>query len=272
MPLFNKQPYILISIIVAIIVGFIVWQSTIASTDTFYPSLNGYVQNQVTNQGSLQANWDAVHDAATANSAGSYSDGTTSTLIYAVADDFPADIYGRISRGFLMFDTSSLPDNAIISTTTLNILGVTKVNMDNDGNDFLVVLQANNASTTELLAEDFDQCGDAIDNPNEGSERIDLGNITTTNFTSWTLNATGTSWVSKTGFTKLCIREGHDVLDNAVNGVPNQLDVHFVQHDDPAQRPYLQIIYETPASTVPTSTASINNGRININNGRKSIE
>lgn len=95
-----------------------------------------------------------------------------------------------------------------------------KYNDWNDGKDYYTVLQTTQASTSELVVGDYD-AWDAINNPTKGSDDIDIGNISTSAYNTWTLNATGMGWISKTGNTLLGIREGHDQEDSKPSDPPD---------------------------------------------------
>lgn len=150
----------------------------------------------------------------------------------------------RIYRGFFAIDTSGIDDGATISAATLNLYITAIDNDDNDGNDFNVVVEGLQASTTTVAAGDFDACGDAVTNPTEGSDRIDLGSNSTSTYNTWTLDADGIGWISKTGTTKLGIREGHDVLNDTPNlseGGRSQLVWSTSEATGTSQDPYLNV-------------------------------
>ena len=130
----------------------------------------------------------------------------------------------RIYRGFIPFNTSAIPSNAIISSSTFYLYVDGVADNDNDGDDWVAVVQTSQADSASLVIEDFDQCG-AVTNPTEGSNRVDITNITASKYQSWTLNSTGRGWIKRrgeisncgttAGVTCLGIREGHDAIDSA---------------------------------------------------------
>lgn len=168
-----------------------------------------------------------------------------------------------IERGFFPIDTTALPTNATISSAVFKVYSEWKTNGDNDGEDFLTVVQGFQPSTSALTTADYDLCGNTIDNPIEGintSERKDISNIAIDQYISFNLNATGISWIVKGGWTKLCMREGHDVLDHAYagsNNTYNEIEFNSQYSTGTAQDPYLEVTYTTggtnSAPTAPTS-------------------
>jgi len=174
------------------------------TTSTFYTtSGDGEVRNQDTG-------WSTTHDAVTGTLAlpvntrqivGSYINGTT-FIIY---------------RAFLPFDTSAINDSDVIDSAVLSIYPSDIWDNDNDGDDFIVAVDTTQPSTTTLTTADFDLCGDAVSNPTEGSNQRDFTGMSTGSYNNFTLDAVGRGWISKTGVSKLGLREGHDVKNSAVN-------------------------------------------------------
>jgi len=184
------------------------------------------------------ATWAAAHDA-TVGDAVSYT---------ATADDtICSGQWGgnyRIYRAFYPFDTSSLPDNAIITEATFSVVFDSVLDQDNDGNDYATVNQTSQASPTELVVADFDNVGSV-----EGTDaRVDFGNIVTLQYTNFLLNAAGRGFISKTGWTLLGMREGHDILNDPYAGgdnTMNRANTRFSEYTGTNNDPTLVIIYST---------------------------
>jgi len=203
---------------------------------SYYPGAgDGYVSNSSTS-------WDSAHDSLTgvADYTGDFGD------VYANYATVPSTSF-LIDRAFFPVLTSGIDDGASITAALLYLFvpdGFV-LNGDNDGDDWVnVVGETSQANTASLTAEDFDQCG-AVDNPTEGATRVDLGSISTSAYNSWTLNATGRGWISKTGITKLGLREGHDCIDSpiAVN-TDNAMGFSTSEDTSGTQDPYLDVTTE----------------------------
>jgi hypothetical protein len=151
--------------------------------------------------------WATAH-AALAGTTASASE--TSLSVYSRLN---ATSSATINRAFALFDTSTMVDAVSIQAATVSCKGLSKINTDNDGDDWVNVVQTSPASNTDITTADYDQCG-AVTNPTEGATRIDLGSISASAYNTWTLDATGRGWISKTGITKLGWREGHDAIDS----------------------------------------------------------
>ena len=184
------------------------------TTSTFYPdagdpgttSIDGSYDET---QGS--GKWDAVHDETSSNSAV----GTDTNEVYC-----RARVGGETSiiRSIFLFDTSTIDSADIITSATFSLRGTAKFTGVNDGNDFVSVVQSNPASNTTMSTADYDQVGDAVDNPTEGvdsGDRIDITTWSTSGYNDFPLNSTGLGWIDEAGITKLGVREGHDIVDSA---------------------------------------------------------
>ena len=161
-----------------------------------------------------------------------------------------------IRRGYLPFDTSSLPDGDDISSATLSLWVVTVLDGDNDGDDWINIVQTTQASNTTLSETDYDQCG-AVSNPTEGATRKDLSSGFTSNaYNDFALNATGITWISKTGYTKLGVREGHDATNVALvktSAVYNSISGYYSEATGTANDPKLVVEHSAGApATTPT--------------------
>jgi len=222
------------------------WNLGFDSASYFSGSGDGYVQadNEYLGWG-----WNGTHDREDGDGGGLHGAFPTATTGIGFRS-YQYEKYNRviISRSFFPVDTSALPDGATISEAKLYIYIEAKADDDNDGDDWGSVVQTSQEDPTTLEEADFDQCG-AIDNPTEGADRIDIGSITTSAYNYWTLNATGRGWISKTGWTLLGLREGHDAIDSPIasssGNVTNSITVRFSEYTGTGSDPYLSVTYTT---------------------------
>ncbi|NTW31244.1 MAG: immunoglobulin domain-containing protein [Bacteroidetes bacterium] len=229
--------------------------ATGALTARFYSGVgNGYANDWG------YSTWDGAHDALSGIGIGQED------LFKAYSHKADQGFY--FIRSFFPFYTAYLPDDATYISATFNAYITGKINSDNDGDDWINIIgQTTQASFSALEVSDFDQCG-AVNNPTEGATRIDIGNILINDWKVWTLNPTGLSWISKTGYTALGMREGHDCIDSPIVGsgeYSSGIDGRSSYYTGITYDPYLSVTYTIPCtaptiSTHPTSPASICSG------------
>ncbi|MBI2416008.1 MAG: DUF2380 domain-containing protein [Candidatus Kerfeldbacteria bacterium] len=208
------------------------------TTASFFPATGDGVVSK------KHAFWNTVHDAKFGSSANA-----TSTEGYVRSGKTALGKY-QIDRLFLPFDTASLPDDAIVTAARLTVYVQAKMNADNDGDDFITLIQTSQPSLTTLSVADYDVAGD-VHNSIEGidtSERKDISTLAVRSALSFTLNETGRDFVSTIGPTLLGLREGHDVTDNAFVGSADQynaLQIRLGEFFGTSFDPVLEVTYTT---------------------------
>jgi len=205
-----------------------------------------------------QVSWADTHDSA----AGTIVSTTTPTvyLAYVAIFTYKSTTTWTIYRSAFSFDTSSIPSDATITSASLNVTTSTaSSDGDNDGQDYLTVVETSQASHTDLVLADYNNIGDTVTNPTEGinvGQRKDLTGMASGTVLTFTLNATGLSWIKKSGQASSCsgtagitclgIREGHDTTNNEVVGV-NYVFGYTSENSGTASDPYLSVAYTVPA-------------------------
>lgn len=216
---------------------------------------DGYVNCSDYSGHPTQAMWDTAHDATIGTTASYGSSGNIHSEI---------NIYGNanwitIWRGFFPIDTSELPDDTTISAAVLVGYIVGKIdNYNGDGYDYVAIVQTDQPDHTLLTTADYNNCG-AINNPTKGSADIDISGLTISDWNNFPLNATGIGWISKTGWTMLGMREGHDIQD-AYPGDPGEVDkLSQVSINDAGgiHPPYLSVTYSITTTVIETTRARI---------------
>lgn len=216
--------------------------------------------------------WDVTHDALAGDSA-------LSTFLGAgvVRGDQVLTLRRIIYRGFIPIDTSSIDNDATISSASLFMWPTLKSSEFATAYTYLNIVQATAPAnaTTDLVAADYDLCGD-VNNPAEGSTDKQVADFVTGAYYEWVLNATGIGWISKTGVTKFGIRSGHDIDDvdpgtEASANADSYVLFAYSETDGTSQDPYLAVTYTVPGQEADTSTPPsirINDGQIRINGTR----
>ena len=132
----------------------------------------------------------------------------------------------------------------------------------------LALVETSQASSTALGTADYDTCGDAIDNPTEGTDNEDRENNICGKadgvWVEFVMNTTGKGWIKKsgeastcgteTGWTCLGLREGHDVTDDPITESGNHNNVFAAirssEHTGITYDPKLIVVYSVPADPV----------------------
>lgn len=179
------------------------------ATDTFYPdantettSVDGYLGTSVSAQ-----SWATAHDRTSATDVN--DSGTTAVDIC----DAEAGGGYRIFRMVYLFDTSSLTSGATISAATfsINYDGVSGAG-HNDTGQSLGLVQSSPASNTALASGDID--GFTLHSDTLGASALSVGSYPSAgSYADFSMNATGLSWIAKTGVTKLGCRRSPDYND-----------------------------------------------------------
>lgn len=190
------------------------------------------------------AGWNTIHYAT----AGTSGDPTSINLSGGRMTGVYSEGANRFdpNRSFLPVDTSAIDDTDTIDSAILKGYVFGDTHTHNTAYDYIAVVQTSQASTSTLVAGDFDQCGDSIDNPTEGSDRLNLGSFTTSAYNSWTLDATGLTWIDKTGVTKLGLRSGDDMQSTSPFGGAtgyNGIHVYSSEQTGTSQDPYISVTH-----------------------------
>ncbi len=139
-----------------------------------------------------------------------------------------------ISRGFLFFDTSSIPSDATITSAILYLKEDYSDGSSADSSTKIVIQNGQpNYPSNPLVVGDYNKNHYS----NNGGEIITTDMTGGTSFDPITLNDNGKAWINKEGTTKLCLRMNHDIAA-VFNG-----DQAFYW-DIYTDTPYLTITYE----------------------------
>lgn len=202
--------------------------------------------------------WADIHDNA---------DGTGTTVsnasFYAalVQSSTTSNRWAEIDRGFYLFDTSALPDNANISSATLSLYGSSKADTGS-WSPSINIYSANPAATNNIVNADYDQVGTT-----PYSTAITYANWSTTGYNDFALNATGIAAISKDGITKFSSREvTYDVANTAPTWASNKVasfTIYTADNGD-AYRPKLVINYTTGQIIDTSDAMTIGEANTNI--------
>jgi len=225
------------------------------TTYTVYP--DAHVESS-TVDGEMNANNSTFAGARAATQADSSNDDGSGLAAYTKKNVGSSWV---INRAFTYFNTGVVPADSTIDSATVSLYGISVLNQEDDGNDFIGIVQvdgANVVSDTALNTADFDLSGTT-----QGATAIDIGSINTSGYNDWTLNATGLTWIARSGeqkptggtagITYLGWREGHDLLNDALNGDPVENRATFMTADNAGTTNDPKLVIETAAPVIPPS-------------------
>lgn len=216
-----------------------------AQTVTFFPTIQpGHTAFVATNRyGSGLLGWADARNA----SIGDLGDDTG----YIACDGCTGEVDAEnadnefyvVARSILSFDTSSLPENAVITSVALHIRPATNGSRSTgDNNEYTYVQPVGPATPqnpSDLTLDDFDQSG-ALNNPTRWSDTkiywSDPWN--SVQDVIFNFNQDGINGIVKDGLTILALREGHDIEDV----MPDAYNVWRFS----AENSYLEVTYEIP--------------------------
>jgi len=143
---------------------------------------------------------DATSGDFTYYSGGSYSDDNTEDGNLRIHY-----VYYLYYRSFLFFDTSVIDDAETINEAKIRLY----LQIDNSDVDFDVIVQSGmpDYPGDPIVADDYDRARYSGDGGSWNTSNWDseLG------YADIVLNATGRSWINKTGVTKFCLRSSRDI-------------------------------------------------------------
>lgn len=223
-----------------------------ATVDTFYPSLDGVVGFDDGGGGSP---W-----ATARNDAGDVVDYTDDQ-----SDEcgFPSgcaslraslDDWAQLSRFIFKFDTSSIPDNAIIDSVTFSVYGHGE-HLDNFNNS-LNLYSAVTASDVSLIAGDY-----ALANygTTELANDLDVTAWDDNAYNEFTLNSDGYNEIDLSGITTLAMRFSGDVTNTepTFSAYPAGIatNLYFSERTGTSEDPILVVTYHTPASSASSASS-----------------
>lgn len=154
----------------------------------------------------------------------------------------------HIWRSALFFDTSSLPDSAVITAATLSLYGF----LDASQTDFDITVVNGSLLNDPIVDGDY---GDLLNETTIGGA-INTAGFSISGYNDIPLNAIGMGWISKTGMTQFGLRSSRDIAANGTLPFAEWVAVHSYEQGV-GYRPQLNVTYDTatPTPTInPTPT------------------
>lgn len=183
-------------------------------------------------------------------SAGTAVSDNASTEVFAQIDGRDSTtLWSTMSRGPVLFDTFSLPDNAVISAATLSIYGSSK-------SDFFAqsinIVKTTPASNTALVMTDYNIAN--WDMTQQSDNPITITAWSDTAYNNFAFNATGIGNVSKIDISKfgIAISADYNNLDPGTHTLNEAYIIaNAADQAGTAQDPKLVVEYTVPVSITP---------------------
>ncbi len=227
------------------------------STTTYSGAGDGGVSS------SKQATWAAAY-----TNAGSFTDYTgVDVLVGSRGNDAPPYI---IDRTPIPFYTAGIAGGSTISSSTVFINLELVIDTDNDGDDYLAVVETFQTSTSTLQNDDFvdvgydtgNETGGRAANANivEGSNAVNISGRT--GVMDFQVNASGLGWIKTAdqnstcgslspGWSCLGLREGHDLLNHDIVLTKNSWVLFYTFEKGGNLGPYMTIEYTVAVVAEP---------------------
>ncbi len=201
-------------------------------------SCDGYASRFVSN-----STWFSLRGSP--GTAGSATSGTSSPRILTGTT---SGRFTGIYRSFFLFDTSSIPDDATITSAKLCVQVTTKSEQI-PGSSYAVV-NCTTGSNTNIAKTDYQLAGTTL--LSDAILGADIITSISTVFNEFILNSTGLDYINKTGITKLCIREAtYDIADSPPSWLSNKdcrISITFAENS--SYKPYLEVTYTEAGGNV----------------------
>lgn len=221
--------YLLIALALVLCLGLLVVSQTAASPDeaTFYSTnLDGYLSPP-------PIMWFVYSDAHAASPGWVNSDAYT----LPVGQELGGNGYS-IFRGAVFFDTSSLPDDTIITSATLSLYGHSNGSLT----DFQITVVDGSLLHEPLEGADYGY----LRNQTVSGGTFDTAGFSTSAYNNIPLNETGMGWISKTGITKFGLRSSREIAAT-VPGGPELVSVYTSEYTGGNEYwPKLVVTHTTP--------------------------
>jgi hypothetical protein len=155
----------------------------------------------------------------------------------------------HILRSALFFDTSALPDTAVITSATLSLYGY----LDASQTEFDITVVDGSLLNDPIVVGDY---GDLLNQTTSGGAFNTTG-FSTSGYNDIPLTAAGVGWISKTGMTQFGLRSSRDIT--AIAPSTSESVAVYSYEQGVGYRPQLNVSYDTAPPTLtrtPTPTVT----------------
>lgn len=167
---------------------------------------------------------------------------------YIIIGSAASPNWNDLRRAIFLFDTSSIPDDAIVDSAVLSIYGSGKAD-DCAISPEYKIFGSTPASNTALVNADFAQ----TQNTPLCDTAITYASWNTGGYNAFNLNAAGLAAISKTGISKFSLRESKYDAGSTTPTHPGSAKQTYIYFNtaDGTNKPKLDITYHLPGDNHP---------------------
>lgn len=186
--------------------------------------------------------------AATGDAAGYTSIYLRTNRNVGLRDNGASDF--EFGRGFLPFDTSSLPDTDTITSAKISLYASVAASDYSAPINAYVIVEGTQASVSQITTADYDQ---VVFTPALSGE------ITTAvgdedSYKDFPLNSSGLSFINKTGYSKFAFIDRYDQLNIEMPSGTHGVRYFSSDQTGTANDPVLEVIHSAGISFIPKTT------------------
>lgn len=216
--------------------------STSSNTTNFQPgatAVDGYTSRELLPDPPGES-WATIR-----TSAGTGATSSSNTVGVITQANATTDTWQALRRGVVKFDTSSLPDDAVITAAYIDLYCWAK--HDALGSQKVNLVSATTAADTSLVAADY-----AV--ANFGTTRfvdtdLTVLDLTANAYNRFTLNASGLSAISLTGVSSFGLRFASDIDNSSPTWVAIQTAYAYFESRNATNKPTLTVTYSSGGGT-----------------------
>jgi PKD repeat protein len=177
------------------------------------------------------------------NGAGTTSSITTTQAMNLISDWHTADHWTDIYRPVVLWNTSTLPDDATITGATISVAGNQKASVYSVASTFGIT-GITPATAGTIVTADYNK----VKNERFADSDIAYASYSTagTYVNNWTLNTLGLSNISKTGWTNVSFRQNFDIDNSSPVWADDKTNYFYFRTSEFGKPAILTVTYITP--------------------------
>lgn len=170
-------------------------------------------------------------------SSGTAVSGATAESITSPQGEYSSSSY-NIARANLPFDTSDLPDNAVITGANLGLYYHSKLDTETSNPADIAIVNSTVSNPSSITTADYNNFGTT-----RLASDVDISTLNHSAYTVFSLNSSGLSEINKTGYTQLGVRATNELDQTSAPVARSFAQFYSSYRVGTTQDPYLDITY-----------------------------